>query len=214
MSDELLVQPREGYELWTLNRPARRNAVGLEAIAALDAARAAAVASGVSVVVLGAAGDVFCAGFDLGDLRRIGVQGGALPTSPLHDLFDRFTPLPFTLITAIQGPAYGGGVELALLGDLRVAAPGASFVLPPSRLGIVYPAQGVARLSGALGPSLLRAMLVTAEPVDARRLWQAGALWALDDDPLAAACALASRVAALPAQARLANAALVYRGSV
>lgn len=210
-SDELLVEAREGYEVWRLNRPARRNAVGLGLLGALGEARRRAAAAGVSTVVLGAVGDVFCAGFDLDDLRRLGAAGGVLPSSPLHDLLDQFTPPSFTLITAIQGPVYGGGVELALLGDVRVAAPRATFLLPPARLGIVYPERGVERLRAALGPSLLRAMLVTAQPVEAARLHQLGALWALCDDPLEAACELASRVSALPAPARLANAALASR---
>lgn len=213
MSDGLRVDRHEGFELWTLQRAARRNALDLALLAALDRAREDAVARACSVVVLAADGDVFCAGSDLGDLRRLDLRDGALPTSPLHDLFARFDPPPFTLITAIQGPAYGGGVELALLGDLRLASPRASFLLPPARLGITYPPAGLTRLAAALGPSLLRAMLASAQPVDARRLWQMGVLWAIDDDPLTASMTLATTLATLPAAARLANVAALLAPS-
>ncbi|RYE92688.1 MAG: enoyl-CoA hydratase/isomerase family protein, partial [Myxococcales bacterium] len=107
MTDGLRVESRGDHELWTLARPARRNALDLALLAALGEARDRAVAAGCSVVVLAAEGDVFCAGFDLGDLRRLEVREGQLPSSPLHDLIARFDPLPFTLITAIQGPAHG-----------------------------------------------------------------------------------------------------------
>ena len=209
MTAGLRVEVRDGHQLWTLDRPARRNALDLALLGALGEARDRAVADGCSVVVLAASGDVFCAGFDLGDLRRLAPREGVLPASPLHDLLARFEPPAFTLITAIQGPAHGGGVELALLGDLRVASPRATFTLPPARLGITYPAVGIARLQAALGPSLLRAMLVSARPVEATRLWQQGALWSLADAPVAAALSLAAEVSALPAAARLANAALL-----
>lgn len=209
MSGDLIVERHAGYDCWVLDRPARRNAVGLGLLGELAEALRSAVEAGTTVAVLGARGPVFCAGFDLDDLRRIHAEGGALSSSPLHDLLDRFSPPSLTLITAIQGPAYGGGVELALLGDLRVASPSATFLLPPARHGILYPERGLRRLSAALGPSLLRAMLVSALPVDAARLHQSGALWALSEDPLATAHALAAQIAALPAAARLGNAALV-----
>lgn len=203
---ELRRERREGHELWLLDRPARRNAIGLGLLEELEQARREAIERGTTTVVLGALGPVFCAGFDLDDLRGLGVDSGHLPSSPLHDFLDRFEPPAFTLITAIQGPAYGGGVEVALLGDVRIAAPDTTFLLPPARLGIVYPQRGLRRLRAALGPSLLRAMLTTALPASADQLHRVGALWALDQDPLAAACVLAARVASLPAHARLANA--------
>lgn len=206
MSGELLTERREGYELWLLDRPARRNAVGLGLLSKLTEAHQRAVQDGVTTVVLGATGEVFCAGFDLEDLKRLGAEAGVLPRSPLHELLARFEPPSFTLITAIQGPAYGGGVELALLGDVRIAAPSATFLLPPAKLGIVYPEQGLVRLREALGAALLRAMLVSAQPVSAVRLHQQGVLWSVEDDPLLAACRLAERVAAFPAHARLGNA--------
>ena len=211
MNGELRVEHRGGYELWLLDRPARRNAVGLNLLDELNQARHRAVEEGVTTVVLGATGEVFCAGFDLDDLKRLGAEAGQLPRSPLHELLDRFEPPPFTLITAIQGPALGGGVEVALLGDVRIASPTATFLLPPARLGIVYPERGLRRLQRALGPSLLRAMLATAQPISAPRLHQLGALWSLEDHPLEAACALATRIDALPAHARLGNAEALLR---
>ncbi|MCS6899197.1 MAG: enoyl-CoA hydratase/isomerase family protein [Myxococcales bacterium] len=207
MSKELCIERREGYQLWLLDRPTRRNAVGLDLLKELNEAWQYAVEEGVTTVVLGATGEVFCAGFDLDELHKLSHSSGQLPHSPLHDFLDRFEPPSFTLITAIQGPAYGGGVELALLGDVRIASPKATFLLPPARLGIIYPERGLRRLREALGSSLLRTMLVTAQPASATRLFQQGALWSLEDDPLTAACSLAAHLVLLPAHSRLGNAA-------
>jgi enoyl-CoA hydratase len=215
-SDELIVDERGAYEVWRLNRPARRNALSFSLLALLDEARQRAAERGCSTVVLtGAEGaGAFCAGSDLGELQQLGGQeglSGELPRSPLHELLARFEPLPFTLITAINGAAIGGGCELALLGDIRVASPGATFLLPPAKIGIVYPPEGAARLRAALGSSLLRAMFCTAKGVPAERLFQAGVLWELADDPCAAAERIAAQVASLPHAARLANSALASR---
>jgi enoyl-CoA hydratase/carnithine racemase len=199
----LLVEAREGVRLWRLNRPKRRNALDRALLEALDHARARAEAEGARAVVLTGSepGGAFCAGLDLESLRYEG-GGQARADLPLVELFhetlDRLERANFALLTAVNGPAVGGGCELALTGDLRLARPGAAFTIPAARLGVTYPAPGLARLREALGSSLLRAMLTTGSPVGAERLEAAGVLWALADDPGGAALELAAGLEALP----------------
>jgi enoyl-CoA hydratase/carnithine racemase len=206
---ELLVERRPTHEVWRLNRPERRNALSLSLLGALDRAREAAEADGITVVVLtgNPPEGTFSAGFDLDDLRKL--AGGASPlhppASPLHEAYARLEAARFSLVTAINGAAIGGACELALLGDVRVASPTATLLLPPSRLGLVYPAEGLTRLSRALGPSLLSSMLATALPVTAERLHLAGALHDVVEDPLAEAERLATLLSAYPLAARLGN---------
>ena len=202
----LLIEARGGIHLWRLNRPRRRNALDRALLEALDGARARAQAEGARVVVLtGAAPEgAFCAGLDLESLRREG-GGEARADLPLVELFHetiaRLEGAAFALVTAVNGPAVGGGCELALAGDVRLARPSASFAIPAARLGVTYPAAGLARLRDALGPSLLRAMLTTGASVGAERLERAGVLWALTDEPLGAALEMAAGLEALPASA-------------
>jgi enoyl-CoA hydratase len=206
---ELLISRDGSIQTWTLNRPGRRNALNLALLARLEEAREQAAREECTVVILTGAGAVFSSGFDLDDLRRLGeAPAGVLPRSPLHETLGRLEPLPFTLITALNGPAIGGGCELALLGDVRIACPGAVLQLPPSKLGIVYPAAGIERLRAALGPSLLRAMLVTSLPIGAARLEQAGVILEVAEDALARARQIAAKIAAFPLHARLGNARL------
>lgn len=209
MSDELLIDARGARETWRLHRPARKNALSLALIDELDSAREAAATRGATVVVLTGhpADGTFSAGFDLGDLARLHASGASTTeaASPLHALFSRLEAAPFSLVTAINGPAIGGGCELALLGDVRVMHPRATLMLPPARLGITYPREGVTRLAAALGPSLLGAMFATALPVPAERLHAAGVVLSLDDDPVTEAERLADHMTALPAASRAAN---------
>jgi enoyl-CoA hydratase/carnithine racemase len=206
VTEELEIERGEHAELWLLRRPSRRNALSLALLDRLDEARAAAQRS---VVVLAAHPDSpsFCAGFDLHDLRRLAAEGASTSSaaSRLHDVFAAMEAAPFSLVTAIRGAAVGGGVELALLGEVRVAHPDATFTLPPAKLGVVYPRVGLARLEAALGSSLLGAMLTTAASVPATRLERAGVLFSLDEDPIRAALDLAPLLAALSPEARAQN---------
>lgn len=206
---ELEVTRDGDVACWTLSRPGKRNALGLELLASLGDACRDERARGTSVVVLTAepSNGVFCAGFDREVLAALAATGAttADAASPLHALFDELTRAPFSLVTAITGHALGGGVELALLGDVRVCDDRARFTLPPAKLGIVYPDVGLARLERALGPALLGAMLATAEPVSAARLHASGALWALSSSPRDDARALARRMASLPLGGRVGN---------
>ena len=206
---ELVVEQRVGYQLWTLNRPAKRNALSAAQLVRLDEAVALADERAcAAVVITGAPSDgSFCSGFDLADLASIarGLSEGGEPQTPIHATFDRLERASFAIVTAINGAAVGAGCELALLGDVWIAKRNATFSLPPAKLGVSYPAAGVRRMRDALGPSLLRAMLETALPVGADRLASAGILWSLEDDPVAAACAAAERIATLSSVTRRAH---------
>lgn len=209
MSGELSVTRVGSVTRLTIRRPDKRNALGLGLIDALRTARDDEAARGTQVVVLTAepANGIFCAGFDTDVLAEMAARGAGTTdaASPLHDLFASLEDAPFSLITAISGRAFGGGVELALLGDVRIAVVDATFTLPPAKLGIVYPDVGLRRLERALGPSLLGAMLATAQPVSAARLSASGVLWSLEDDVVDAATKLATSMAALPSAGRIGN---------
>jgi enoyl-CoA hydratase/carnithine racemase len=199
VEEPLIIEQRDGVQLWRLNRPHRRNAMDFDLLHRVRDAIAGAISSNISVVILTGTGTVFCAGSDLKDLEKLreNQKEGEAPPSPMHELFNEFEQAPFTLVTAIQGSAFGGGCELALLGDVRIAKPEVTFLLPPAKLGILYPSSGMSRLTQILGASLLSAMLTTAQAVSAERLWQQGVIWSLADDLESEAWSLAVQISNL-----------------
>jgi E-phenylitaconyl-CoA hydratase len=164
---------REAAVGWiVLNRPDKRNALNTATRAALDQALAEYQADdSIQVVVLTGSGPAFCAGADLTD----GQQGGGHPLSGgARQVAGSLAEFPKPLIAAINGAAMGGGLELALACDVRVAASSARFALPEVRIGSLPGSGGTQRLMAAIRPALAAKMLLTGEPISADEAMQAG----------------------------------------
>lgn len=161
----------------TLNRPEKRNAIDdamraalAESLAALDAAEA------VRVVILTGAGSAFCAGVDLGTPGNVKANAVAVPNPlvarpRLSDPLEKFSK---PVLAALNGVAVGGGLELALACDMRIAATTAKFGLPEVRIGSLSGSGGTQRLPLAAGRALAAQMLFTGEMISAERALQAG----------------------------------------
>jgi enoyl-CoA hydratase/carnithine racemase len=109
-----------------------------------------------------------------------------------HRVFDRLARLPMPTIASISGVAFGGGLELALACDLRLASPEARFALPETRIGVVPGWGGTARLAALIGTGRAKQMALTGEPVGADEACR----WGLINEVVDAA-ALAARVQAV-----------------
>ncbi|MGC5050297.1 enoyl-CoA hydratase/isomerase family protein [Micromonospora sp. DT48] len=125
----------------------------------------------IRVVVLTGADGTFCAGADLGDLDELLAAGdGSIAVAAEERLATFAKPT----VAAIQGACVGGGCQLAVACDLRIAAADARFGVPPARLGLVYPAPTTLRLSRLVGPSAAKHLLFTGELIDAERAMRIG----------------------------------------
>jgi E-phenylitaconyl-CoA hydratase len=161
----------------TLNRPEKRNAIDdttrdalAEAFASFDADAA------IRVVVLTGAGSAFCAGVDLATPGNV-VAGQAAPASPIPTRARLTAPLDAfgkPVIAALNGVAVGGGLEMALACDIRIAAAGAKFALTEARIGSLPGSGGTQRLVGAVGRAFAAQMLFTGELVTAEQALAAG----------------------------------------
>ena len=191
-----------------LDRPEKRNAVTLEMRAAIAEALAAFDADPeVRVAVLTGAGTAFCAGVDLGEAAG----GHPLTAKPLAAPLEQFGK---PLLAAVNGPAYGGGLELALAADLRIASTAATFALPEVTIGSLPGSGGIARLLDAVSPANAARLVLTGEPIDAAAALRIGLVSELaePDELDAAADRLARRVAAnAPLSLRAAKLALRAR---
>lgn len=163
-----------GVVVWTLDNAAKRNALDLALCKQIGDALAAAPAAGTRAIVLTGAGDrAFSAGFDVGALGD-----PAAVQRAFSGLMDAMAGSPVPIVCALNGPAYGGGLELAAACDMRLAHPGVKLMMPPAKLGIVYSERGLARFSALAGESRARRMFLCAEVVDA----ETAARWGLVDD--------------------------------
>jgi len=194
-SDGVLVRVHDRVGLVTVNDPDHRNAVTSQISAELRAAVERLEAdSGVHAIVVTGAGTAFCAGADLSAL-------GAAAEDGLHRLYDGFLAVAdcvLPTIAAVNGPAVGAGLNLALACDVRIAGPRALFEPRFQRLGI-HPGGGMTwMLQRIAGPEVARAALLFGMRFDAEAAVRHGLAFDVADDPVAAALELAAGPAAAP----------------
>lgn len=156
--------------LLTLNRPDKLNALSVEMLAALESHIAGVDRRhDVRVVVLAAAGErAFSVGADVNawsaldplDMWRWWVRDG-------HRVLQRLASLRQPVIAAVQGLAFGGGLELALAADIRIASADAVFAMPEVRIGTLPGWGGTRRLPQVIGPARAKQMIFSGQRVDA-----------------------------------------------
>jgi enoyl-CoA hydratase len=196
------MQVEDRVALITVNDPDRRNAVTTEISAALRAAVDAAETNvDVHAVIVTGAGKAFCAGADLTAL-------GAAAADGLRVIYDGFLAVAectLPTIAAVNGPAVGAGLNLALAADVRIAGPAALFDPRFQKLGI-HPGGGATwMLQRAVGPQVARASLLFGMRFDAETAVRHGLALQVADDPVAAARELAAGPASAPRDVVLAT---------
>ena len=140
--------------------------------AALDAL--AADADVRAVIVAGAGERAFCAGSDVKEFEQLSgqVAQGKLLLEKL--VYRKLAELPMPTIAAIDADALGGGLELALCCDIRIAAEGARFGMPEVRLGVIPGSGGTQRLPRIVGPARAKEMILVGELIDAAEAQRIG----------------------------------------
>ena len=188
--------------LITVNDPDRRNAVTSDMSTHLRAAVERAEAdSDVHAVVVTGAGKAFCAGADLSALGSAAEEG----LRRLYDGFMAVAACTLPTIAAVNGPAVGAGLNLALATDVRIAGPNALFDARFQKLGI-HPGGGATwMLHRGVGPQVARAALLFGMRFDAESAVRHGLALSVAEDPVAAALELAAGPAAAPREVVLAT---------
>jgi enoyl-CoA hydratase/carnithine racemase len=190
--------------LW-LDRPEARNALDHTLVSALEEAFAT---SGVRAFVLGTSDPrCFCAG---ADLRMPDAERAAL-SNRLYELYRLMVCAPAPIVAAIEGPAIGGGAQLALASDLRIGSPTARFRFPGPGHGLSV---GAWALPSLIGRGRAVELCLTMRTVDADEALRIGLLERLEPDVRSSAIAAAAAIAQLdaPAAARVKSVARVATG--
>ena len=196
MTDSLtILEVEDGSALLTLNRPDKRNALSRalreEIVQQLEAL---AKSDGVRAVVLTGAGSVFCAGFDRTEFAAGGMEDVFAEAMEYHRRVYTFSK---PLIAAVNGPALGGGCDLAAMCDFRLAATSASFGQPQVRFGA---AAAYDLMRAVLGTGAAREMCLTGRTYDAEEALRIGLVNRVlaPEELVDAARTLARDVASLP----------------
>jgi len=213
----VLYETRGAVALLTLNRPEALNSftrqMHRDLWAALDRAEADKT---TRALVLTGAGRGFCAGADLAEfdfepgpdlVQR--ADPGPVIDQAFNPTARRIQALRMPVVAAVNGVAAGAGASLAMTCDIAIAAPGASFIQAFSKIGLIPDAGGSWFLVERLGLARAMALAMTGDKLPAAQAKEWGLIWDVQDDPLAAALAMAEKLATMPTQALVATRALL-----
>ena len=213
----VLYEERGAVALVTLNRPEALNSftrqMHRDLWAALDEAEANPV---IRALVITGAGRGFCAGADLAEfdfepgpdlIER--ADPGPVIDQAFNPTARRIQSLRFPVIAAVNGVAAGAGASLAMTCDIAIAAPGASFIQAFSKIGLIPDAGGSWFLVERLGLARAMALAMTGDKLPAAQAKEWGMIWDVQDDPVAAALAMAEKLAVMPTKALVATRALL-----
>ncbi len=193
MNDEHILLELTGLVATiTLNRSEKLNALSMAMLERLEAALATLEgARDVRVVIVTAAGErAFCVGADIGEWEQVAacdpIAMWRAWDRPGHRIFDRLARLQQPTIAAVNGFCFGGGLELALACDLRLAADTATFALPETRIGTQPGWTGTQRLPRLIGPARAKQMIFTGSRIAAEQAER----WGLVNEVVPAAALL------------------------
>ncbi|MBN9014228.1 MAG: enoyl-CoA hydratase/isomerase family protein [Rhizobiales bacterium] len=180
----VLTERRGGVAILTLNNPEQYNALGGSLLPELNAALDSALSdSAVRAILLTGAGKGFCSGAQLGgDTFDAGERVASRLRDLVSPLIEKMRGSDKPIVVAVNGPAAGAGVGIALAGDIVIAARSARFVLSFVRLGAALDAGTSLFLQRAIGVVRARAMALLGEPLTAEQAAQWGLIWKMVDD--------------------------------
>ena len=165
MTHTISFSQEQGIATLTFDNPTRRNALGAVELDAIEGALASLSVDTRVLVITSSDDRIFCAGADLDQ-----ILDGTLDGDRFQSVTNQIAALPIPTIAVLTGNVYGGGAELALSCDFRLAREGIVLRIPAAAIGLCYPSEGIERLTRRLGPVLARRVLVVAETFSAEQM--------------------------------------------
>jgi enoyl-CoA hydratase/carnithine racemase len=162
----LLDEPAPDVARLTIANPGKRNALDQ---AILDAIALAVCELDARCVVLTGSEGMFSAGYDIGDIPSevFAEEAERLVAHPFAEAIEALERYPYPTVAALNGHVIGGGLEIALSCDLRVAASGIRLGMPPAKLGLVYSHTGIRKFLDVIGDARTRELFLVGRNVDA-----------------------------------------------
>jgi enoyl-CoA hydratase/carnithine racemase len=165
----LIDEPGEGVVRLTISNPAKRNALDHPILDAITATLTELSGEGARCVVITGAHGMFSAGYDIGEIPDAEFEERAekLVAHPFTEAIDALQDFPYPTLAVLPGHTIGGGLELALACDLRVAKDTIKLGMPPAKLGLVYSHTGLRRFIDAIGAARTRELFLLGRYIDA-----------------------------------------------
>jgi enoyl-CoA hydratase/carnithine racemase len=163
-----LDEPAEHVARLTIDNPAKRNALDLEL---LDAIASVLGELRARCLIVTGAGGMFSAGYDIGDMpdETFAQEAEKLVAHPFAAAIEALERYPYPVVAALSGHAIGGGLEVALACDLRIAAAGIRVGMPPAKLGLVYSHTGIQKFLDAVGAARTAELFLVGRNVPVER---------------------------------------------
>src|SRR3990170_4914657 len=172
MGGKVVVERDGAVATVTLSNPAKKNALNLKILGELRAVLSTLAGEDTRCLILrGEGSEAFCAGYDITQIPA-GGSGEAqvlLSDNPFDDMIRAIASFPSPVIAMLNGFAFGGGLEMAVACDIRIASDQAVFGMTPARLGIIYRPAGLMRFIDVIGLPATKELFYTARKVSARR---------------------------------------------
>ena len=174
--EQIWVSSEGGVATVTLNRPDRYNALGTRIVREFGEALEEIEGSGEDrvLIITGAGDKAFCSGADLKERAGMDADERWAHNRSMVALAEGVARLQIPTIAALNGLAFGGGLELSLACDFRLAVEGARFALPEVGLGIIPGAGGTQRLPRLVGPTRAKELILTGRRINAGRALEMG----------------------------------------
>jgi len=191
--------PAPGVRRLTFANDGKRGALDHAILDGLAAAiRSAEADDAVRCLIITGSGGSFSSGYDIGDLRDevFAVEAERLVAHPFASALEALDATPLPTIAALSGHTIGGGLELAIACDFRLADPAIKLGMPPAKLGLVYSHTGLARFLRLIGEGRTRELFLLGRYIDAEKAVDWGLVSAIAADVAADAVALGSELAA------------------
>jgi enoyl-CoA hydratase len=199
-----------------LNRPQKKNALNSELRREMEEAlRVIERDTSLKVVIVTGGEEIFCAGADIGEIKEATTaEANYKHAREFQLLFDQIESLPQPVIAAVSGYALGGGCELALACDFRIASEGAKFGLPEIKIGAFPGGGGTQRLPRLIGAAKAKEMIFTGDPISADQALSLGLVVKVvpKDKLTEEAKGLAAKLAVLPRLAMEASKRVINKG--
>jgi len=215
MPQSLKFQKKDGIATIELYRPQKKNSLNAELRHELEhCLEELAHDQGVKVVIVTGGEEVFCAGADISEIEGTSTGEAAYTHArEFQILFDKVEALPQPVIAAVSGYALGGGCELTLACDFRLASNTARFGLPEIKIGAFPGGGGTQRLSRLIGVAKAKEMIFLGDPINAEEALAIGLVSRVvpKEKLMEEANAFAAKLAALPRLAMQASKMLVNR---